>query len=66
MALEGCTAHAALAAGEERVAGRVAAGHRADLTAFGLDPVEAPVDEVAQAPVCLTTTGGRSTHRDAV
>lgn len=65
MALEGMTSHAALAAGEERVAGRIAAGFRADLTAFGLDPVAAPADELAAAPVRLTMSGGRITHRAA-
>ncbi|MEU5401694.1 amidohydrolase [Streptomyces sp. NPDC005963] len=63
MALEGMTTHAAFAAGEESVAGRVAVGHRADLTAFGLDPVQAAPDEVAEAPVLLTMTSGRITHR---
>ncbi|WP_093801151.1 amidohydrolase [Streptomyces sp. Wb2n-11] len=63
MALEGCTTHAAVAAGEQTVSGRIAPGLRADLAAFGLDPVEAPADEVAQAPVRLTVTGGRITHR---
>ncbi|MEU1272231.1 amidohydrolase [Streptomyces sp. NPDC005799] len=62
-ALEGCTSHAARAAGEEGVAGRVAVGYRADLTALGVDPVEAPADEVAQAPVRLTVTGGHVVHR---
>ncbi|MCF3119481.1 amidohydrolase [Streptomyces arenae] len=65
MALEGCTTHAAVAAGEADVAGRIAPGYRADLTAFGLDPVAAPADEVAQAPVRLTVAGGRITHRGA-
>ncbi|MEU6127383.1 amidohydrolase [Streptomyces sp. NPDC047123] len=63
MALEGCTTHAAVAAGEADVAGRVAPGHRADLTALGLDPVTAGADEVAQAPVRLTVAGGRITYR---
>lgn len=63
MSLEGCTTHAAVAAGEQAVSGRVAPGLRADLTAFGLDPVEAPADEVAEAPVRLTVAGGRVTHR---
>ncbi|MFD4413927.1 amidohydrolase [Streptomyces sp. NPDC058476] len=62
-ALEGCTTHAALAAGEAQETGRIAPGFRADLTAFGLDPVGAPADEVAQAPVRLTVTGGRVVHR---
>ncbi|MFM9591883.1 amidohydrolase [Streptomyces scabiei] len=62
-ALEGCTSHAALAAGEADVTGRIAVGFRADLTALGVDPVQAPADEVAQAPVRLTVTGGRVVHR---
>ncbi|MFC8515739.1 amidohydrolase [Streptomyces sp. NPDC057257] len=57
-ALEGCTSHAARAAGEGDRAGRIAVGYRADLTALGLDPVEAPADEVAESPVTLTVTGG--------
>ncbi|WP_406161150.1 amidohydrolase [Streptomyces sp. NBC_01005] len=63
MALEGCTSHAAVAAGEQRVAGRIAVGYRADLTAFGVDPVDAPADELGEAPVRLTVCGGRVTHR---
>ncbi|MFG2876022.1 amidohydrolase [Streptomyces sp. NPDC048337] len=63
MALEGLTSHAALAAGEQRVAGRIAPGYRADLTAFAVDPVTAPPDELAGAPVRLTMSGGRITHR---
>jgi predicted amidohydrolase YtcJ len=62
MALEGYTSHAALAAGEEALAGRVAPGFRADLTALGLDPVEAPADELAGAPVRLTMVGGHIAH----
>lgn len=62
-ALQGCTTHAAAAAGETASAGRIAVGLRADLTALGLDPVAAPADEVAQAPVRLTVTGGHVVHR---
>ncbi|SNX57971.1 hypothetical protein SAMN06272735_2447 [Streptomyces sp. TLI_55] len=62
-ALEGVTTHAARAAGEAEVAGRIAVGHRADLTALALDPVQAPADELAQAPVVLTVTGGHVAHR---
>ncbi|MFB7634501.1 amidohydrolase [Streptomyces sp. NPDC056149] len=65
-ALEGLTAHAALAAGEEAEAGRIAPGFRADLTALAVDPVAAPADEVATAPVRLTVTGGHLTHRATV
>jgi hypothetical protein len=63
MALEGCTSHASLAAGEEAVAGRIAPGYRADLTALGVDPVTAPADELGTAPVRLTMTDGQITHR---
>jgi predicted amidohydrolase YtcJ len=63
MALEGCTTHAARAIGEQAVAGRIAPGYRADLTAFALDPVDAPADEVADAPVLLTVVAGRIVHR---
>ncbi|MGW0421105.1 amidohydrolase [Streptomyces sp. NPDC003015] len=62
-ALEGCTTHAARAAGETDMAGRIVLGHRADLTALALDPVEAPADELAEAPVRLTVTGGYVVHR---
>jgi predicted amidohydrolase YtcJ len=62
MALEGMTSHAALAAGEEHVSGRVAPGYRADLTAFAVDPVAAPADEVGQAPIRLTMVDGTVTH----
>ncbi|MFI0779521.1 amidohydrolase [Streptomyces sp. NPDC021212] len=62
-ALEGCTSHAARAAGESDVSGRIAVGLRADLTALAVDPVTAPADEVADAPVRLTVTGGHITHR---
>ncbi|MFF0426729.1 amidohydrolase [Streptomyces sp. NPDC004520] len=63
MALEGMTTHAALAAGEETLTGRIAPGFRADLTAFAVDPVQAPADETAEAPVRLTVAGGRITYR---
>jgi predicted amidohydrolase YtcJ len=61
--LEGMTSQAALAANEESAAGRVAPGYRADLTAFSLDPVTAPADEVADAPIRLTMVDGAVTHR---
>jgi predicted amidohydrolase YtcJ len=63
MALEGMTSSAALAAGEQGVAGRIAPGFRADLTAFAVDPIDAPADEVAQAPIRLTMVGCDVTHR---
>ncbi|MFC1410854.1 amidohydrolase [Streptacidiphilus sp. N1-12] len=63
MALEGMTTHAAHATGQGHHAGRIAPGHRADLTAFGLDPLTAPPDELAEAPIRLTMVDGVTTHR---
>ena len=63
--LEGYTSHAAAAAGEGAVAGRIAVGMRADLSAFGLDPLTTPPDEFAQAPVVLTVVEGSPVHRAA-
>jgi predicted amidohydrolase YtcJ len=62
MALEGMTSHAAYADGAAD-AGRIAVGCRADLTAFAVDPVEAPADELAEAPIRLTVSSGLVTHR---
>jgi hypothetical protein len=66
MALQGYTTQAAHAAGESRLAGRIAVGMRADLTAFAVDPLVAPADELADAPVALTVVGGAVEHRHAV
>ncbi len=63
MALEGYTSHSARSVGEQDVAGRIASGYRADLTAFAVDPVTAPADELGEAPVTLTMTGGAVVHR---
>lgn len=63
MALEGVTSHAAVAAGEQDLAGRIAPGLRADLTALGVDPLTASPDELGEAPVLLTVAGGNITHR---
>jgi predicted amidohydrolase YtcJ len=63
MALEGFTTHAALAAGEPDVTGRIAPGLRADLTAFALDPLTAAPDELARTDVTLTMSNGVVTHR---
>lgn len=65
MALEGYTTHAAAAAGQSAVAGRIAVGMRADLTAFAVDPLTAPPDELADAPVVLTVVAGGVGHRTA-
>lgn len=64
MALEGYTTHAAAAAGLSAVAGVIAPGRRADLSAFGLDPLEVPPDEFAESPVPLTVVAGVVAHRD--
>ncbi|MGY1813588.1 amidohydrolase [Blastococcus sp. SYSU D00820] len=65
MALEGYTTQAARVAGEAGSAGRIAVGMRADLTAFAADPLAAPPDELAGAPVLLTAVGGAVVHRAA-
>lgn len=63
MALEGYTTHAAAADGLGHVAGRIREGYRADLTAFALDPLRVPPDELAESPVPLTVVAGTVTHR---
>ncbi|WP_431676780.1 amidohydrolase family protein [Kitasatospora sp. KL5] len=55
----------AWAAGEENTAGRIAAGHRADLTAFADDPLTVAATDLADLPVLLTVLGGHPTHRTA-
>ncbi|MBO2463207.1 amidohydrolase [Actinomadura violacea] len=64
-ALRGCTINPALAAGEEAVAGRIAAGRRADLTVLADDPLSVADTDLAALPVLLTVLDGRITHRDA-
>lgn len=64
-ALRGMTVNAAYAAGEEGEAGRIAVGHRADLTVLADDPLTVPATELADLPVLLTVLDGRPTHRDA-
>ena len=63
-ALEGHTTHAARAAGEEPVAGRIAPGLRADLTALAEDPVDCDADDLPAVPVVLTVVGGEVVVRD--
>jgi len=63
MALEGMTTHPAIADGTANEAGRVAVGCRADLTVFSIDPVRAPAEDVATAPIALTVSGGLVTYR---
>ncbi|MFE2149326.1 amidohydrolase [Streptomyces lavendulae] len=62
-ALRAMTANAAYAASEEHEAGRLAVGHRADLTVLGGDPLTTPATELPDLPVLLTVLDGRPTHR---
>ncbi|MFJ5294368.1 amidohydrolase [Streptomyces sp. NPDC088348] len=64
-ALRGMTVHAAYAAGEEHEAGRIAVGHRADLTVLAGDPLVTAATELPRLPVLLTVLDGEPTHRDA-
>ncbi|MGW4564858.1 amidohydrolase [Streptomyces sp. NPDC004561] len=64
-ALRAMTVNAAWAAGEERHAGRLAVGHRADLTVLAEDPLEVSDTDLAGLPVLLTVVAGRPTHRAA-
>ncbi|MCF3125512.1 amidohydrolase [Streptomyces arenae] len=63
-ALQGVTVNAARAAGEEHEAGRIAVGHRADLTVLADDPLTTPAVELPELPVLLTVLDGRPTYRD--
>lgn len=62
-ALEAMTIAAAEVAGEQHVSGRIRPSCRADLTGFGVDPLTAAPDEVAEAPVRLTVVDGAVVHR---
>jgi predicted amidohydrolase YtcJ len=62
MALEGYTTHAAAAEGKADSAGMIAPGYRADFTAFAVDPLAAPPDELADAPIVVTAVAGTLTH----
>lgn len=62
-ALRGMTVNPARAAGEEGTAGRLAVGHRADLTVPADDPLTVPSTEPAELPALLTVADGRPTHR---
>jgi predicted amidohydrolase YtcJ len=65
MALEGYTTHAAIAEGKGDSAGMIAPGCRADFTAFAVDPLAAPPDELADAPIVATAVAGTLTHLGA-
>ncbi|MCP2338996.1 amidohydrolase [Actinomadura rupiterrae] len=62
-ALQGYTLTPAWVAGEEDRAGRLALGHRADLTAFAANPLTVADEDLAGLPVVLTVTDGRPTFR---
>ncbi|MEU0085303.1 amidohydrolase [Streptomyces sp. NPDC006274] len=64
-ALQAMTTGAAHAAGEEHEAGRIAVGHRADLTALADDPLTTAATDLPDLPVLLTVLDGLPTHRDA-
>ncbi|MFJ8667520.1 amidohydrolase [Streptomyces sp. NPDC093600] len=64
-ALQGMTVNAARAAGEEHEAGRIAVGHRADLTVFADSPLTTQATDLPDLPVLLTLVDGRPTHRAA-
>ncbi|MFF4171453.1 amidohydrolase [Streptomyces sp. NPDC001744] len=64
-ALRGLTTAPAYAAGEERGAGRIALGHRADLAVFAEDPLTTSATDLPDLPVLLTVLDGRITHRAA-
>ncbi|MGA4843998.1 amidohydrolase [Streptomyces sp. G45] len=64
-ALQGMTVNAAHAAGEEHEAGRIAVGHRADLTVLAADPLTTAATDLPDLPVLLTVLDGTPTHRDA-
>ena len=57
MALEGYTTHAAWSVGDEADTGSIEVGKLADLTAFAVDPLVAPPDELIDAPIMLTVVG---------
>lgn len=64
-ALQGMTVNAAHAAAEEHVAGRIAVGHRADLTVLADSPLVTAATDLPDLPVLLTVLDGSPTHRDA-
>ncbi|MFB7371811.1 amidohydrolase [Streptomyces sp. NPDC056222] len=64
-ALQGMTLGPAFAAGEDREAGRLAVGYRADLTVLADNPLTVAATELPDLPVLLTVLDGRPTHRDA-
>jgi len=62
-ALKGYTVANAEVAGEQDIAGRIAVGFRADVTAFADDPVSCDPDELVDLPIRLTVVDGRIVYR---
>jgi hypothetical protein len=62
-ALAGYTRNAALAIGDEDVAGMLRPGFRADFVAWGEDPVECPASDVTELPVLATVVDGDVVYR---
>jgi predicted amidohydrolase YtcJ len=63
--LHGYTTAAARVAGDEDVAGHLAAGCRADLTVLGADPLTVAPDELPDVPVAYTVVDGEVAFRAA-
>ncbi|GAA2996360.1 amidohydrolase [Actinokineospora diospyrosa] len=61
--LAGYTTWAAYGVGEERVAGCVREGMRADLTVFAGDPLACRAEDLPDLPVAMTVVAGRVAHR---
>lgn len=62
-ALYGYTVAPALAASAGHLGGRIAAGYRADLTAFAASPLSTPAADLPGVPVTLTMVDGTIRHR---
>jgi len=62
-ALHGYTVAPAVTAGDGQVSGRIAAGYRADLTAFAADPVRTPAQDLPGVAIVLTAVDGVVRYR---
>jgi predicted amidohydrolase YtcJ len=60
--LAGYTTGCAAVAGESGQ-GRLTEGARADITAFGADPLETPADDLPDLPIALTLVDGAIAYR---
>nr|WP_240942449.1 amidohydrolase family protein [Planosporangium thailandense] len=63
--LAGYTVNPARVLGEERVAGRIRPGMRADLVGWGDDPVTCSAADITDLPVRLTIVAGQVVHHAA-